>query len=99
VSSLIFLETLERVIAERLAEAPDGSYTAKLAAEGAGKVAQKLGEEGVELALASVLEDDRRVTEEAADLLYHCLLLLATRGLSLADVVAELEARHRRRKR
>lgn len=94
-SGLQFLETLEAVIAERLRESPDGSYTARLAAQGTGKVAQKVGEEGVELALASVLEDDGRVTEEAADLLYHCLLLLALRGLTLEQVVAVLEARHR----
>ena len=94
-SEAAFLGTLEAVIRERLERAPEGSYTAGLAARGPGKVAQKLGEEAVELALASVLEDDGRVTAEAADLLYHLLVLLAMRGLTLGQVVAELEARHR----
>lgn len=94
-SDLEFLKTLQAVIAERLREAPEGSYTARLASQGVGKVAQKVGEEGVELALAAALEDDGRVTEEAADLIYHCLLLLALRGLTLEQVVAVLEARHR----
>ena len=58
-------------------------------------VAQKLGEEGVELALAAAAQDRARVTAEAADLVYHLLLLLAMRELTLADVVAELERRHR----
>ena len=89
-----FLDTLERVIKTRLEQAPEGSYTARLAAQGTAKVAQKVGEEGVELALAAVAEDKARVTSEAADLLYHLTLLLAARGSSLADVVAELERRH-----
>ena len=92
--SLQFLDTLERVIKTRLEQAPEGSYTARLAAQGTVKVAQKVGEEGVELALAAVVEDEARVTSEADDLLYHLTLLLAVRGLSLADVVAELERRH-----
>jgi phosphoribosyl-ATP pyrophosphohydrolase/phosphoribosyl-AMP cyclohydrolase len=95
VSNLQFLDKLEAVIAERLAAAPDTSYTAKLAAGGIAKVAQKVGEEGVELALAAVVQDRARVTEEAADLVYHVLLLLRLRDLALADVVAELEGRHR----
>ena len=74
---------------------PTGSYTARLAAQGMLKVAQKLGEEGVELALAAAAQDQARVTAEAADLVYHLLLLLAMRELTLADVVAELERRHR----
>jgi len=59
------------------------------------KVAQKVGEEGVELALAAAVQDKVRVTAEAADLLYHLLLLLQLRELSLGDVVEELERRHR----
>ena len=73
---------------------PAGSYTARLAAAGVRKVAQKVGEEGVELALAAVAEDSARVRSEAADLLYHVLLLLKLRDESLASVVAELERRH-----
>ena len=94
-SKIDFLSQLETVIAERLKDAPEGSYTARLAAQGPLKIAQKVGEEGVELALAAAAQDRDRVTAEAADLLYHLLVLLATRDLTLADVVAELERRHR----
>jgi phosphoribosyl-ATP pyrophosphohydrolase/phosphoribosyl-AMP cyclohydrolase len=94
-SETAFLEKLQDVIRLRLADAPTGSYTAKLASQGMLKVAQKLGEEGVELALAAAAEDRARVTAEAADLVYHLLLLLAMRELSLADIVSELERRHR----
>lgn len=90
-----FLSDLETVIAERLKDAPEGSYTARLAAEGTLKIAQKLGEEGIELALAAAAQDRDRVVAEAADLLYHLLVLLAVRDARLADVVAELERRHR----
>jgi len=93
-----FLGSLERVIAERIASQPEGSYTAKLLAEGTRRVAQKVGEEGLELALASVSQPDREVIGEAADLLYHTLLLLKARNLSLSQVVAELESRHTARK-
>ena len=94
-SETAFLEKLQEVIRQRLSDAPEGSYTARLAAQGMLKVAQKLGEEGVELALAAAAQARARVTAEAADLVYHLLLLLAMRELSLADVVAELERRHR----
>jgi len=93
-SDLAFLETLEGVIAQRLKDAPAGSYTAQLAAGGVKKVAQKVGEEATELALAAVGEDQARVTAEAADLIYHTLLLLKLREATLADVVAELKRRH-----
>jgi phosphoribosyl-ATP pyrophosphohydrolase/phosphoribosyl-AMP cyclohydrolase len=95
VSDVAFLEQLEAVIRQRIATAPTGSYTAKLAAQGVLKVAQKVGEEGVELALAAAAQDKVRVTSEAADLLYHLLLLLQMRELSLGDVIGELERRHR----
>jgi phosphoribosyl-ATP pyrophosphohydrolase/phosphoribosyl-AMP cyclohydrolase len=91
----MFLSTLQSVIEQRLKDAPEGSYTAGLAAQGTLKVAQKLGEEGIELALAAVAQSRDRVTEEAADLVYHLLLLLSVRQLRIADVVAELERRHR----
>ena len=93
-SNTNFLETLEAVIERRLNEAPEGSYTARLAAQGTIKVAQKVGEEGVELALAAAAQDKGRVVAEAADLLYHLLLLLRMRELKLADVLAELQDRH-----
>jgi len=90
-----FLASLEAVIRQRIEAAPDGSYTASLASRGVSKVAQKLGEEGVELALAAVVEPDDRVVAESADVIYHLLVLLNVRGISLDDVIAELEARHR----
>jgi phosphoribosyl-ATP pyrophosphohydrolase/phosphoribosyl-AMP cyclohydrolase len=88
---------LETVIVQRLNDAPEGSYTARIAAQGVLKVAQKVGEEGVELALAAAALDRAHVIAEAADLFYHVLLLLKMRELKLADVVAELEMRHRPR--
>lgn len=94
-SDTAFLERLQEVIRERLADPPAGSYTAKLAGQGILKVAQKVGEEGVELALAAAAQDRARVTAEAADLVYHVLVLLAMRELSLSDVATELERRHR----
>jgi phosphoribosyl-AMP cyclohydrolase / phosphoribosyl-ATP pyrophosphohydrolase len=94
-SDVAFLEQLQVVIRDRIAAAPEGSYTARLAAQGVLKVAQKVGEEGVELALAAAAQDRVRVTAEAADLLYHLVLLLELRELSIGDVVEELERRHR----
>jgi len=91
---IAFLATLEGVIAARMATRPDGSYTAKLLSEGNRRIAQKVGEEALELALASVSQSDDEVIGEAADLVYHLLLLLKTRHLSLDRVIAELEARH-----
>ena len=92
-SKLAFLDTLEQVILSRLADPRPESYTARIAAQGTVKAAQKLGEEGLELALAAVVQSDARVREEAADLVYHLLLLLALRGITLGDVVATLEER------
>jgi phosphoribosyl-ATP pyrophosphohydrolase/phosphoribosyl-AMP cyclohydrolase len=89
-----FLGKLEDVVAQRLAERPAGSYTAKLLDQGIIRIAQKVGEEGLELALAAVAQSDREVIGEAADLLYHTLLLLKVKGLCLAEVIAELESRH-----
>jgi phosphoribosyl-AMP cyclohydrolase / phosphoribosyl-ATP pyrophosphohydrolase len=95
-TSIAFLAKLEAVVAQRATEQPDASYTAKLLAKGINKVAQKVGEEGVETALAGVNETDQKLTEESADLLFHLLVLLRARKLPLAAVVAELEKRHRK---
>jgi phosphoribosyl-AMP cyclohydrolase / phosphoribosyl-ATP pyrophosphohydrolase len=95
---LAFLSTLETVIAKRAAEQPDGSYTARLLAEGPRRIAQKIGEEGVEVALAAVTEADDKLIGESADLVFHLLVMLKKRGLSLESVVAELHARHTRSK-
>ena len=95
---LAFLARLESVVADRIARQPEGSYTAELFAQGPVRIAQKVGEEGVEVALAAVGPDDAKVVGESADLLYHLILLLRQRGLALADVAAELELRHAGRK-
>lgn len=89
-----FLSRLEGVIRDRLADGSTDSYTASLAASGHKRIAQKVGEEAVELALAAVTGNRTEILDEAADLIYHLLVLLQTRDLSLADVVATLEDRH-----
>ena len=91
---LAFLGLLENIIANRIADQPEGSYTAKLFAKGTGRIAQKVGEEGVETALAAVSRDDEALVGECADLLFHLLVLLKSRELDLELVVAELKARH-----
>ena len=89
-----FLAKLQSVIAQRIADRPEGSYTARLWADGPNRIAQKVGEEGVEVALAAVTQADERLISESADLLFHLTLLLRSRNLSLAAVVRELEQRH-----
>ena len=91
---LAFLAQLEDVIAERINEAPEGSYTARLYARGVRRVAQKVGEEGLEVALAGAGEADPQLIAESADLLFHLLLLLRSRAIPLAAVVDELRQRH-----
>lgn len=91
---LAFVAVLENIIANRIADQPEGSYTAQLFAEGPGRIAQKLGEEGVETALAAVTRDDSGLVSESADLVFHLLLLLKSRELDLERVVEELRARH-----
>lgn len=93
-SGLAFLARLEAVIAQRIAEKPEGSYTARIWSEGPTRIAQKVGEEGVEVALAAVTQADDRLISEAADLLFHLALLLKSRNLSLQAAVKELEQRH-----
>jgi len=89
-----FLPRLEAIIRDRLASGDGGSYTASLAAAGERRIAQKVGEEGVELALAAVSGTRDEQLGEAADLVYHLLVLLAVKGLALSDVSAILERRH-----
>jgi phosphoribosyl-AMP cyclohydrolase / phosphoribosyl-ATP pyrophosphohydrolase len=96
VEPFAFLAVLEEVIKQRVAQRPEGSYTAKLLAEGPRRIAQKVGEEGLELALAAVAQAGDEVIREAADLLFHVLLLLESKHLSLGQVIAELQARHER---
>lgn len=93
-SDLAFLTTLETVIRERLDNPEDSSYTASLAARGTQRIAQKVGEEAVELALAAVVGKRDEVIDEAADLVYHLLVLLHVQDLDLGRVAARLQARH-----
>jgi phosphoribosyl-ATP pyrophosphohydrolase len=90
-----YLQELEQIIEQRKAAAPERSYTAKLYGAGGSRIAQKLGEEAVELALASVQGDRKRIVSEAADLVYHLLVLLRFHDLALADVARELSQRRR----
>jgi len=90
-----FLGSLDALIEQRAVDRPEGSYTTKLFEQGVRRIAQKVGEEGVETALAGVAQDDAALLGESADLLYHLIVLLRARGLSLSDAVAVLESRHR----
>jgi phosphoribosyl-ATP pyrophosphohydrolase/phosphoribosyl-AMP cyclohydrolase len=92
-STTCFAPGLWRTIAERAADRPEGSYTVSLLDEGVGACARKVGEEAVELAVASLDESDERVIEEAADLVYHLYVLLAARGLDVARLEDELRLR------
>ncbi len=94
---LAFLAQLELIIAERIAGSPEGSYTAALYARGIKRMAQKVGEEALEVALAAAGEPDAQLVGEAADLLFHLLVLLRSRQLRLQDVVNELRERHANR--
>ncbi|MXO87571.1 phosphoribosyl-ATP diphosphatase [Alteraurantiacibacter aestuarii] len=87
------LTHLEAVIAERITAAPKDSYVASLNARGLPVIARKLGEEGVEAAIALLSGSDEDLVGEAADIIFHLLVALNARGLSLADVRAELERR------
>jgi phosphoribosyl-ATP pyrophosphohydrolase/phosphoribosyl-AMP cyclohydrolase len=92
--SLGILHDLEHVIAERMLKRPPGSYTTSLFESGLRRIAQKVGEEGLEVALAASGGSDREVIAELGDLLYHLLVLLRARGLSLDQVMRELRGRH-----
>ncbi len=92
---LAFLGELDRLIETRQRERPAGSYTTKLFDAGTRRIAQKVGEEGVETALAAVAQDADALLGEAADLVYHLTVLLRDKGLGLADVARKLRERHR----
>ncbi len=89
-----FFSKLERTLAERKNADPESSYTARLYAKGAKRIAQKVGEEGLETALAGALKDNDETVSEAADLIYHLTVLLQNADLSWADVMAKLKERH-----
>jgi phosphoribosyl-ATP pyrophosphohydrolase/phosphoribosyl-AMP cyclohydrolase len=89
-----FLTELEDILYSRKAEKPEGSYTAGLFRKGTNAIAQKLGEEAVELIIESKEKDDNRFLDESADLLFHFMLLLVDRGYRLEDVAEVLKKRH-----
>lgn len=92
----IFFSKLERLIASRKGADPESSYTAHLYARGTKRIAQKVGEEGVETALAATVKDREETICEAADLAYHLTVLLQDANLSWADVIGKLKARHQK---
>jgi len=89
------IQWLFDVIEDRKKNPAEKSYTTSLFNEGLPKIAQKVGEEGTEVVVAALAQDDWRLIEEVADLTYHILVLLSARGLTPADVVSELEKRHK----
>ena len=89
-----FLAKLDALVARRHAERPEGSYTTSLFEGGIRRMAQKVGEEGVETALAAVAQDDAELLGESADLIFHLTVVLRARGLSLTDVATLLAKRH-----
>lgn len=94
-SSTAFLANLETVIEERKTVAPDSSYIASLFAKGINKIAQKVGEEAVEMVIEAKDNNEKLFLDESADLLFHYLILLQSKGYKLADVVTILEKRHK----
>ncbi|MBG3039045.1 bifunctional phosphoribosyl-AMP cyclohydrolase/phosphoribosyl-ATP diphosphatase HisIE [Proteus mirabilis] len=91
-----FLYELENLLRERKNASPDSSYTAQLYASGTKRIAQKVGEEGVETALAATVNDREELKNEASDLLYHLMVLLQDQSLSLSDVIDCLQTRHKK---
>jgi phosphoribosyl-ATP pyrophosphohydrolase/phosphoribosyl-AMP cyclohydrolase len=94
-TNMSFLSKLEEIIKSRKSKDENESYTAKLLNGPLRRIAQKVGEEGVETALASVTETDEKLISESADLLYHLLVLLQAKNLELSDVLNELKKRHK----
>jgi len=90
-----FLNYLQMLIYQRKAEMPEGSYTTKLFTKGINKISQKVGEEAVELIIEAKDNDDEKFLNEAADLMYHYLVLLAAKGKKLDDVIEILKERHK----
>ncbi|MBK9925315.1 MAG: phosphoribosyl-ATP diphosphatase [Anaerolineales bacterium] len=90
------IQWLFDVIEDRKKNPSEKSYTTSLFNDGLPKIAQKVGEEGTEVVVAALAQEDQRLIEEVADLTFHTLVLLSARGLTPADVVAELEKRHRK---
>ena len=89
------IQWLFDVIEDRKNNPTEKSYTTSLFAEGLPEIAQKVGEEGTEVVVAALAQEDQRLIEEVADLTYHTLVLLSARGLTPAHILAELEKRHK----
>lgn|SRR5690554_510820 len=89
-----FLQDLEALLCKRKSTMPSGSYTTMMFGKGLDKIAQKMGEEAVETVIASKNESDKAFTEEAADLLFHLMLLLAEKGVPLHDIIKVLRKRY-----
>ena len=87
------LADLEKIVAQRAAASPEESWTAKLVAGGQKKAAKKFGEEAVEAVIAAIADDRKNLTDEAADVIFHLLVVLKIAGIHFADVLAELERR------
>ncbi|EKB7280384.1 TPA: bifunctional phosphoribosyl-AMP cyclohydrolase/phosphoribosyl-ATP diphosphatase HisIE [Vibrio parahaemolyticus] len=94
-SQMVWLHQLEQLLVARKSADPDSSYTASLYARGTKRISQKVGEEGVEVALAATSGDKAELVCESADLIYHLLVLLQDQGLSMNDVVNKLKERHK----
>jgi phosphoribosyl-ATP pyrophosphohydrolase/phosphoribosyl-AMP cyclohydrolase len=94
-SQMVWLHQLEQLLSERKQADPASSYTASLYARGTKRISQKVGEEGVEVALAATSGDKAELVCESADLIYHLLVLLQDQGLSMNDVIDKLKERHR----
>lgn len=93
-SNIHFLNTLEAIIAQRKSAAPDTSYVASLFAKGINKIAQKVGEEAVEVVIEAIDNNEKLFLDESADLLFHYLILLQAKGYTLSDIVKVLSDRH-----
>lgn len=93
--NLEFISQLDSVIDQRYREPDEKSYTSSLFARGVGRMAQKVGEEGVEVALAAALDDREELVNESSDLLYHLLVLLRGKDVPLSEVIANLRERHK----
>ena len=89
------MEWLFEIIEDRKHNPTENSYTASLFSEGLPKIAQKVGEEGTEVIVAALAQNDQRLIEEVADLTYHILVLLSARGLTPVHILAELQKRHK----
>ncbi len=94
-SQMVWLHQLEQLLAARKESDPESSYTASLYARGTKRISQKVGEEGVEVALAATSGDKAELICESADLIYHLLVLLQDQGLSMNDVINKLKERHK----